>query len=333
MGKVSKRGPTREKKKPPPPQAYELPPTRIFLNKQCPPAVEGRSTTLEELAMKSTNGQRYYENIGRIMREFPSEMRYNVKTDLCSLENRLKEPLKTHGYSFLDASDILNGIRHSLHLVTAWALLVHHARTTDTLVFLRRTQKNCASMLMLQRQEHLRDNCDEKTPISFMCLIRDTQFCVTRENVPDQGSTERMLLDFASKREDCSICGKFLRQRQVVTFPCRHSFHLDCCSKQLGFTGSMSRETLLSRGCPTCGRTGTGDFAKRSQKNVNMPKALFRQQLNSIDCVLKDQGIPPPPYETMLDGRVKLRVVPALGGNRPVFLDVCIVTRFFEIPI
>ena len=64
-----------------------------------------------------------------------------------------------------------------------------------------------------------------------------------------------------------------------------------------------------------------------------MPKALFRQQLNSIDCVLKDQGIPPPPYETMLDGRVKLRIVPALGGDRPVFLDVAIETKYFEIPI
>ena len=64
-----------------------------------------------------------------------------------------------------------------------------------------------------------------------------------------------------------------------------------------------------------------------------MPKALFRQQLNSIDCVLKDQGISPPPYETMLDGRVKLRIVPALGGDRPVFLDVAIETKYFEIPI
>jgi hypothetical protein len=335
MGKVSRRDRREAVRDEPEVKVAKktAPVTPIYLNRLYPPPVEGRCPSKEEFAMKSTNGRHYFADVWIILREFPTEVRFSCRTDLSNLHLRLTHPMKTYGYTFVDASDALNDIRHSLHLASAWALLVHEARTSEKFIFLRRTVKNSGAMLMLQRQEHLRGECDECSPISFICLVRDNQLNVIRDSVTDQLTTEKTLLTLASQRDDCASCGQFLCSRQNIRYPCKHSLHLDCCSNEHGFSVKKLRSELFSLGCPVCKRAGNAAYHEQGKTQTNMPKALFKQQLAAIDSVTTLNGIGPPPYEKHLNCVVRINIMPAVSGPLSALLDISIQTKYFNIPV
>ena len=53
-------------------------------------------------------------------------------------------------------------------------------------------------MLMVQRQEHLRGQCTEWSPVSFIVLVRDKQLVFTRDRALPQADTERLILRMAT---------------------------------------------------------------------------------------------------------------------------------------
>ena len=167
-----------------------------------PPSVEGRIPTDAEMEAKRRNGRYYLEDVWIIVREFPSADRYACPTQLEGLVDALRADVSLAGYEFVDASDRFNDLTHALHLTVAWASLVREARTTDKMFLVRRTTENSGALLMLQRQEHLRGQCTEMAPVAYIALVRGEQLVVTRDRVPDQATTERMLLTLAKHRHD-----------------------------------------------------------------------------------------------------------------------------------
>lgn len=162
-----------------------------------PVPVEGRIPSPEEMEHKARNGRYYLEDVWVIQREFPTAGEYTCHTDLPRLVNALYAQVRDIGYELVDSSDRLNDCHHALELTMAWAQVVRDARTTDTMHILRRTPENSGAMLMMQRQEHLRGQCTEWAPVSYIALVRDQQLVVTRDRVMDQAATERTLLQWA----------------------------------------------------------------------------------------------------------------------------------------
>ena len=164
---------------------------------ELPPTVEGRIPTDEELFFRARNGRYYVEDIWRVVREYPTSGEYECRTDLPGLVNVLYTQVRDFGYELIDSSDRLNGCKHALELTMAWATVVREARTTPTFHLIRRTPENTGAMLMMQRQESLRNQCTEYAPVAYIALIRDQQLVVTRDRVMQQDATERMLVEWA----------------------------------------------------------------------------------------------------------------------------------------
>lgn len=272
-----------------------------------PPPVEGRVPSKEEMRFKASNGLYYLEDVWRIEREFPTANCYETPTDLSGLGNTLYAQIKATGYTLHDSSDRLNNVKHALELTMAWAQIVREARTTDTMHIVRRTPENSGALLMIQRQEHLRGQCSEITPVAYIALVRDDQIVVTRDRVPDQDSTERILLMMAKSRDDCCICGEFLRRRESTSLTqCGHCVHTDClqlmvaggatscpqCKADLDQTDSKGSafSALGQYSVNAAKREEAIERAKLSGERrhlTNMPNAFFNQQMNAIEESIK----------------------------------------------
>ena len=283
-----------------------------------PPPVEGRVPSKEEMRFKASNGPYYLENVWLIEREFPTADRYETPTDLPGLVNTLYAQVKATGYILHDSSERLNNVKHALELTMAWAQSVREARTTDTMHIVRRTPENSGAMLMIQRQEHLRGQCSEMAPIAYIALVRDDQIVVTRDRVPDQDSTERILLMLAKSRDDCCICGEFLRRRESTSLTrCGHCVHTECLQLMLAGGGDS---------CPRCKVeldqkdskgsvfSALGQYSENAAKReeaieraklsgerrhlTNMPNAFFHQQMNAIEESIKALSVSVEPSES-----------------------------------
>ena len=164
---------------------------------ELPPAVEGREATLEEIKQKRANGRLYLNDVWLIVREFPSAEVYETRSNLPNLVNSVGAAIHEIGFLAADASSRLDGLHHALHLAEAFASIVREARTQDVFQVLRRTPRNCGAMLMLQRQEHVRGNVSEASPIALIVLCRGEQLLLTREEVPDHSSLCTQLVEMA----------------------------------------------------------------------------------------------------------------------------------------
>ena len=190
---------------------------------ELPPTVEGRIPSDEELFFRARNGRYYVDDIWKIVREYPTSDEYECRTDLPGLVNALFTQVRDFGYKLVDSSDRLNGCKHALELTMAWATVVREARTTPTMHLIRRTPENNGAMLMMQRQESLRNQCTEFAPVAYIALIRDEQLVVTRDRVMQQDATERMLLEWARPpavvEEEETVEGEEGEVIQAVTKP------------------------------------------------------------------------------------------------------------------
>ena len=267
-----------------------------------PPPVEGRVPSKQEMQFKASNGPYYLDDVWKIEREFPTADRYDALTDLPNLANTLYAQVRDIGYTLKDSSEKLNDVHHALELTMAWANLVRDARTSDTMHIVRRTPENSGAMLMIQRQEHLRGQCSEMAPIAYIALVRDDQLVVTRDRVPDQDSTERILLMMARTKDDCCICNEFLRRRESTSLTrCGHCVHVDCLKLVLA-AGELScpqcKMELDDKDKPTCVFSALGQYSSNADKReeaieraklsgerrhlTNMPNAFFNQQMQAM---------------------------------------------------
>jgi len=288
---------------------------------EVPRPVEGRIPTKAEMTFKASNGRYYLEDVWVIEMEFPTAHHYETATNLPQLVNSLYTQVRDVGYVLHDSSNRLNGVKHALELTLAWAQIVREARTTDTMHIVRRTPENSGAMLMIQRQEHLRGQCSEMAPIAYIALVRDDQFVVTRDRVADQDSTERMLLKMAKSKDDCCICGEFLRRRESTTLTgCGHCVHIDCLKRAVG-DGVVA--------CPLCkvelhaadkcisGFSALGNYSSSSEKReeaieraklsgdrrhlTNMPHAFFNQQIQAMVDSMKAISLHTPEREPWVE--------------------------------
>lgn len=290
-----------------------------------PPPVEGRVPSKEEMQFKASNGPYYLDDVWKIEREFPTAHNYDAPTDLPNLVNTLYAQVRDIGYTLVDSSERLNDVHHALELTMAWAKIVREARTTDTMHIIRRTPENSGAMLMIQRQEHLRGQCSEMAPIAYIALVRDDQLVVTRDRVPDQDSTERILLLMARSKDDCCICGEFLRRRESTSLTrCGHCVHTDCL--KLVFTaGEIScpqcKTEMDEKDKPTSAFSALGEYSSNAKKRedaieraklsgdrrhlTNMPNAFFNQQMQammeSMKAILVQEPEKDPWVEVELD--------------------------------
>ena len=269
---------------------------------ELPPPVEGRVPSKEEMQFKASNGPYYLDDVWKIEREFPTADKYETPTDLPNLVNTLYAQVRDIGYTLHDSSEKLNNVHHALELTMAWAKIVREARTTDTMHIVRRTPENSGAMLMIQRQEHLRGQCSEMAPIAYIALVRDDQLVVTRDRVPDQDSTERILLMMARSKDDCCICNEFLRRRESTSLTrCGHCVHTDCLKLVLA-AGELScpqcKMEMDDKDKPTSAFSALGQYSSNAEKReeaieraklsgdrrhlTNMPNAFFNQQMQAM---------------------------------------------------
>lgn len=122
--------------------------------------------------------------------------------NLPNLVNSMYSEIRNLGYEFVDVSTRLDGITGALELTLAWAHIVREARTQKKMLLMRRTPSNCGAALMLQRLEHLRQQCTEFAPLAYIILVRDDQMVVTRDRVMDQANTERVLIALAKNKQE-----------------------------------------------------------------------------------------------------------------------------------
>jgi hypothetical protein len=160
-----------------------------------PPPVEGHIPDAEEMEFKASNGRYYIDNVWKIVNEFPTAHVYGpVATDVDGLVEKLAPDARVHGFDVVDSSSRLNSAVNCMQMAVAWHQIVHDARNTDTVHVVRRTPQNSGVVLMIQRQEHLRGQCTEFAPASFIILVRDHQLLFTRDRVLPQADTERLVL-------------------------------------------------------------------------------------------------------------------------------------------
>ena len=269
---------------------------------ELPTPVEGRVPSKEEMQFKASNGPFYLDNVWKIQREFPTADNYDTPTDLTNVVNTLYAQVRDIGYTLEDSSEKLNDVHHALELTMAWAKIVRDARTTDTMHILRRTPENSGAMLMIQRQEHLRGQCSEMAPVAYIALVRDDQLVVTRDRVPDQDATERILLMMARSKDDCCICGDFLRRRESTSLTrCGHCVHTECLKLVLA-AGELScpqcKMEMDDNDKPTSAFSALGQYSENAEKReeaieraslsgarrhlTNMPNAFFNQQMQAM---------------------------------------------------
>lgn len=164
-----------------------------------PQSVEGRIPSEEELAYKAANGRHYLTDIGVILHEFPTHGIYESRSDLKAMVGNVRHDVALLGYDVVDSSHELDGLVHCLEFTLQWARCVRETRTSNTMQVFRRTPENSAAMLMLQRMEHLRNQCSEFAPVALVILVRDDQMIVTRDRVPEQDALERMVIELARR--------------------------------------------------------------------------------------------------------------------------------------
>ena len=274
-----------------------------------PPPVEGRLTTQQEFEVKQANGRYYLDNVWRILTEYPSNPRYDCRSDLPGLVNKLYAQVRHIGYALSDESARLDGVKNCLELAEAWAKLCRDARTSERMFIVRRTPENSGAVLMIQRIEHLRGQVTEMAPLAYIAIVRDDQLLVTRDRVLEQEMTERVLLEFAKMREDCVVCQSFIRKRQSTVLPCGHHIHSDCYAQfiEAGHTHCPACHSSVEAARPATGAEGGGAegggaharlvaAAKplplpaatlpQAQRPPNMTDEMFNKQLETVRCLM-----------------------------------------------
>tara|TARA_X000001036_G_scaffold183457_1_gene173428 strand:- start:3185 stop:3925 length:741 start_codon:yes stop_codon:yes gene_type:complete len=165
--------------------------------------VEGRIATQEEIAEKASNGRYYVEDVWKITDEFPSHLNYDTSVDLEDAEGRLAAQCSGKGFTVLDVSHELAGVKHALQLATAWSEIVHRARNEKAVLLVRRTPANSGAMLMAQRLEHIRGRCSEFSPIAVAVFARDVQLLFNRDVLTDKTpeAFDAHIVDWVMERE------------------------------------------------------------------------------------------------------------------------------------
>ncbi|MEL0210037.1 MAG: hypothetical protein VW891_05555 [Novosphingobium sp.] len=167
------------------------------------PVVEGFEPTQEEMEEKARNGKYYITNLNLIIKEYVTPQTYDVKgVDIEHMALFVEERVEALGCVAIDSSHRLNGVTHALQLVDVWHTLVREARTTNVLHIVRRTPQNSGAVLMIQRQETLRGNCSEFSPMAIVALVRSEQLMLQRHEITDQAAVEELMVEFAKEPKD-----------------------------------------------------------------------------------------------------------------------------------
>ena len=223
-----------------------------------PSPVEGRVPDEEEMQLKASNGRYYLQDVWKIVREFPTAHVYGpCRTDVDGLAQTLRPDASVHGYEVVDSSSRLDGVVHCMQLAIAWHQIVHEARNSKVVHVIRRTPENNGTVLMLQRQEHLRGQCTEFAPAAFIVLVGGQQVLFTRDRVLPQADTERMVLMMIKQEQPPPPAPT---ERTVL------DEYLELEEKELEPTLAVP----------------------------NMSAALFRQQINTVNELMKVMGVAAP---------------------------------------
>ena len=227
-----------------------------------PPEVEGRAPSAAELKAKAANGRYYLNNVWKIVREFPSADNYECGVNLVHIVTTIGPAVHAGGFLALDSSARLNNLYHAFHLAEAWVSLVREARTSKVLHIIRRSPENCGAMLMMQRQEHIRGHVDEISPIAMIAVCREQQLLLTRDRVPEHDVLCRLIVNMATGRDD----------------PVGRKSVADAALKEVEPEAAAGNNADAERG-----------------ESLNMPDALFKQQMHALRVMMNAMNVPPPP--------------------------------------
>ena len=248
-----------------------------------PPVVEGIDVTEDILAAKRRNGAYYAEDVWNIVREYVTAHVYS--TPCCNLEEAATRlgPLvsATAECSVVDSSGRFDGIHHAAELVQAWSETVHLARTHSLLHVVRRTPENSGALLMVQRLEHLRGQCEEKEPLALVLLWRDQQRLYLRSEVGDDAWLDAEVAGLLASSAFCPVCGDFLHLSKTTPFRCGHVAHTSCYTRLLSISSPPS--------CPSCRR----DEDERPPVQtapilVNIPENKYKDQVRILEALIEE---------------------------------------------
>ena len=261
-----------------------------------PPTVEGRECGPEEFEAKRRNGSYYLDDLWKIVREFPSAHDVTSAADLPQLAERLRSAYRDVNYTVCDASERFDGLTHCTQLAQAWAQLVHDARHSRTLYLVRRTAANSGPLLALQRIEHLRHQCSERSPLALIALVRDEQRLWPRHEVAAAPELDETLGALVRASSDCPVCGDWLQAQALTAYACGHPVH-EACYKRL----------MVASSAPTCPLCRTDDEAEAERacaapeappaaedaapRPGNMPTETFSRQMAALAAVMGELDV------------------------------------------
>jgi hypothetical protein len=208
-------------------------------NKDLPAVLEGLVATPELLARKRASGPKLVHNLALIELEWSTftdvSVPYELTTFFRELEAAIELPTS-------EVSHSVAGLTSSLDLVKTWSILVRRAQVNNEVLWLQRSEDNTPALLVLQRIEHIKQNCDEMSPVALIVIMADTILFVNRDRFLERETMFKMLRAAALNQTICALSGSIISDETVVKLEC------GCC-----FTSqALDSWEIKHPTCPIC---------------------------------------------------------------------------------
>lgn len=208
-------------------------------NKDLPAVLEGLIPTNEIMARKRATGPKLAHNLALIELEWSTFADISVPFEMNTFFRELETAI---GMPVSEVSHSVAGLTSSLDLVKTWSILVRRAQINKEVLWLVRNEENTPALLVLQRMEHLKQTCDEMSPVALIVILDDTVLFVNRDRFLDREVMFKMLRAAALNQTICALSGNIITADTVAKLDC------GCC-----FTSeALDSWELKHPTCPIC---------------------------------------------------------------------------------
>jgi hypothetical protein len=204
-----------------------------------PAVLEGLVATPELLARKRASGPTLTHNLGLIELEWATHLDTSVPYELPTFFRELEAAIDL---PTSEVSHSVAGLTSCLDLVKTWSILVRRSQVNNEVLWLQRSEENTPALLVLQRMEHLKGNCDEMSPVALIIIMADSILFVNRDRFLEREIMFTMLRAAALNQTICALSGEIISTETVAELDC------GCC-----FTSeALDKWELKQPTCPIC---------------------------------------------------------------------------------
>ena len=208
-------------------------------DKDLPAVLEGLIPTDEIMARKRAIGPKLAHNLALIELEWSTFTDISVPFDLTTFFRELETDIDM---PVSEVSHSVAGLTISLDLVKTWSILVRRAQINKEVLWLIRNEENTPALLVLQRMEHLKQTCDEMSPVALIVILPDTTLFINRDRFLEREVMFKMLRAAALNQTICALSGNIITADTVAELECGCCFTIE----------ALAKWELQSPTCPIC---------------------------------------------------------------------------------